>query len=357
MTRGTVILKKGKVYIALGYSNSDFYPSGEIGQMLVKALSNSSDEETVQIIKNYIDGLQKKEEEFSKDCMEYLREIGEAFYNKKVAAKAGLGNGYYYDYSYVYDIKTRKLQIFYYGKLDYSFKKEDFPFLKLVVENDELLYFLSYDTKNKYFKGIDAETQKVKRMKKAGISPKDILEIAKSLAKSIHYVVDEYFCQDCWRNALKKHVTFYPLHISLEFIFQEEFGKWNVYIQLPWIRQDLIRNCSSRKAAMNKLIAYLDGNWESFQSGMDLYELYEDCHKKLMNFYNACDKVSITEDEFNEAVGQIEKEFRDKLNPLYDLRYDYSGWPKEFGPDKAKIEIANWIFRTHRHIFDCIQKA
>lgn len=357
MTRGTVIIKSGKKFIALGYSNSDSYLSGEIGQMLVKALSNSSDDETVQIIKNYIDGLQKKEEEFSKDCMEYLREIGEAFYNKKVAAKAGLGNGYYYDYSYVYDIKTRKLQIFYYGKLEYSFKKEDFPFLKLVVESDELLYSFRYDTKNKCFKGIDAEAQKVKQMKKAGISPKDILEIAKGRAKSVHYVVDEYFCQDCWGNALKKRVTFYPLHKSLEFIFQEEFGKWNVYIQLPWVRQGIIHCCSSRQAAMKRLIAYLDNNWESLQSGMALYELYEDCHKKLMNFYNTCDKVSITEDEFNEAVGQIEKEFRDKLNPLYDLRYDYSGWPKEFGPDRAKKKIAEWIFKTHRHIFDCIQKS
>lgn len=186
MTRGTVILKNGKKFIALGYSNSDSYPSGEIGQMLVKALSNSSDGETVQIIKNYIGGLQKKEEEFSKDCMESLQEIGEAFYNKKAAAKAGLNDGYYYDYSYVYDIKTRKLQVFYYGKLEYSFKKEDFPFLKLVVENDELLYFFRYDTKNKCFKGIDAEAQKVKQMKKAGMSPKCILDMAKSLAENIH---------------------------------------------------------------------------------------------------------------------------------------------------------------------------
>ncbi|MGN8833648.1 hypothetical protein ACTNDZ_14050 [Selenomonas montiformis] len=355
MTRGTVILKNGKVFIALGYSNSDSYPSGEIGQMLVKALSNSSDEETVQIIRELIGGLQK--DEFSKDCMESLREIGEAFYNKKAATKVGLDDvyGYYYDYSYVYDIKTRKLQIFHFGQLEYSFKKEDFPFLRLVVENDELLYTLSYDTKNKCFKGIDAEVKKVKRMKKAGKSPQYILEIAKSLSERIHYVVDEVYSSDCWPNAVQKGVTFYPSRKRLKFIFKENYGKWNVYIQLPWVRQGLIHNCTSRKAAMNKLIAYLDGNWESFQSGMDLYELYEDCQQKLMNFYNACDQISITKDEFNESVGQIEKEFRGKLIPLEEL--DYSGWTKAFGPDRAKKEIANWIFMTHRHIFDCIQKA
>ena len=355
MTRGTVILKNGKKFIALGYSNSDSYPSGEIGQMLVKALSNSSDEETVQIIKNYIDGLQEVEQEFSQECFKSLNAIGEAFYNKKAAVKAGLDDVYYYDYNYVYDIKTRKLQIFYYGKLEYSFKKEDFPFLKLVVENNELLCSFRYDTKNKCFKGIDAEALKVKQMKKAGISPKEILEIAKNRAKSIHYVVDEYFCQDCWHDAVQKNVTFYPSRKRLNFIFEEEYGKWNVYIQLPWVRWGLIHNCSSRKAAMNKLIAYLDCNWESLQAGMDLYELDKDCHKKLMNFYNACDKFSVKENEFNEAVGQIEKEFMEKLIPLKEL--DYSGWPKEFRPDRAKKDITDWISSTHRNIFDCIQKA
>lgn len=357
MTRGTVILKNGKVFIALGYSNSDSYPSGEIGQMLVKALSNSSDEETVQIIRELIGGLQEKEDEFSKDCMESLREIGEAFYSEKANTKAGLDDvyRYYYDYSYVYDIKTRKLQIFHFGQLEYSFKKEDFPFLKLVVENDELLCSLRYDTKNKCFKGIDAEAKKVKRLKKDGKSPKYILEIAKSMYENIHYVVDEFYFRDCWPNALQKNVTFYQSRKQLKFIFEENYGKWNVYIQLPWIRESLIHNCSSRKAAMNKLISYLDGNWESLQSGMDLYELYENCQQKLMNFYDVCDQMSITEDEFNESFGQIEKEFRDKLIPLEEL--DYSGWPKAFGPDRAKKEIANWIFLTHRHIFDCIQKA
>lgn len=356
MTRGTVIIKKGKKFIAIGYSNSDSYMAGEIGQMFVKAFSADSDDKTTQIINDFIDGMDKK---MSNDCYESLMSIGEAFYSAKAAAKAGLKDAFFYDYDYVYDIKTNVLKIYYYGELLYTFKKEQVDFLQIIVENDELIEFaFGYDQKTKQLKGNDTAAKEVKHLMKAGYTPAGILKLAKKSAKEIHYSISGFKVPDGYghKKCYRKDVSFYPSKKSLEFIFDKDDydGRWYVYLQLPWVRDSFLSNCSSEKAAMNRLIARLDDYWEGLQNGLGLYDLYNGCKEDLMAFYNGCNKITITESEFNDAVNPIVEKFRDGLQQFEKL--NFSGYQGKFYPKRALDEIQEWVYRTKYYIFTVLQK-
>ena len=351
MTRGVIITKKGKEYLSLGYSNSDSYPSGDIGKMLVQALSANADEETVGIINTYIEGLDRKD---SLDCWMTLAELGEAFYKKDEFN----ARDYFYDYAYVYDTKARSLKIYRFGELTYTFKKSDVRYLKMLVENDEQLWpAFSYDNRVKDTVGGNRDVKAIKKLIREGKTPEEILDIANKLTEDIHYRLSSGRIVDCWKNSYAKEVTLFPSGGKLKFILDEAWeNSWSVYLQLPWIRDRIIPTAyKSESAAIKGLIRFLDENWASLQNGLPLYALYDECHKKLMDFYNGCDKLSISKEEFDAAIAPIVREFEEKISAYADA--DLTGYRGGLSADKAKKGIELWVNHAHRHIFEILQVA
>lgn len=352
MTRGVIITKCGGKYISVGYSNSDSYPSGEIGQMFVRAFEAPSDEETANIINAYTASLDGED---SQGCWRCLLAQGEGFYDKKKAASP---DEYYYDYAYVYDVKAKSLKIYRYGEWIYTFKKSEVRYLKVLTSENQLWFAFSYDDKIKDTVGDDRDAKKFRQLMHEGKSPEEILAIADGLVESIHYTVSSYKTTDCWEDSYIRTVTLYPTKGGLNFIFENDRGRgiWNIYLQLPWVRVCIDpTDYKSERAAMKGLFRLLDKQWASLQNGLPMYKLFEKYRQKLTAFFDGCDKVSITEEEYERAVRPIEQEFKEKVAVFADT--DLSGYCGHLSVKKAKREIQSWIDNARRHIFVGIQGA
>lgn len=350
MTRGTIIIKEGKKYIALRYNNSDSYVSGEIGRMFVEAFKAKTNKETAQLVMQYVYAV---EDEFGKECWECLEHQGEAFYNKKAAG----ADDCFFDYAYVFDAKTCTLKIYYFGELEYTFKKSEVEYLKCLVENsDDIWFAFTYDEKKKEHKSSEVAAKKFKRYMREHLPVDYILDDIKKIKENIHYCFEFGKCSDVWDNAYCRTVEFFPFKGSMKFIFKKDRfdGEWTVSMQLPWVRMGIIWNCKTETAAMKKLIAYLDKHWASLQTGIPLAELYGEYYQRLMKFYKSNNIVTLSEEVFNDVTTAITKEFAHRAAEYDNVHFD--GYRGKFNVDLANEQLREWVHRTHRHIFEVIQR-
>lgn len=302
MTRGTVILKKGKTYLMARYSNSDSYPYGKIGEMFIRAFRAESDEQTIDIIKQYI-LFDNGESEISGNCLEGLIKYGEGFYNSKKSSP----NSYFYDYYYVFDTNTMTLKIYYFGTLEYTFNKQDADYLEVVVKHyTDINFALGFDIKKKTCLGGRCCSSKAfMKLKREGKSAEEISDIVLSLKEHIHYKIDCGKWQDPWGNhAYQRDITFYPSYKRMTFIFEEDnFScKWNIYVQLPWKRMRLLSDSASETAVYKRLIVFLDRHWQDLQKAIPLFEMYDSID----------DKQTLTHKEYYERAQKILDKFIEK---------------------------------------------
>lgn len=352
MTRGLIIIKDGKTYRALRYSDGDSYISGEIGEMFATAFEAPTDEETVHAVERYVYAV---EDEFAKECFETLESCGEAMYNKKIG-----GDQFYNDYAYVFDAKTCTLKIYYFGDLLFTFKKADKAYLRCLVEHDDEIWkAFSYDAKKREYGSYEVSAKKFRKYMRGHIPVDHILADVSNIQKDIHYVFEYGKCSDVWDNAYCRTVRFvdFTTEPMMKFIFKKGRcdKKWSVSMQLPWVRVGVIPSsvCNTEAAATKKLIAYLDKHYASLAAGVPLAELYGEYYQRLMKFYEGENIVTISEERFFDVTSSITQEFAKRANEYKDVHFD--GYKGYFNIELANKEMKTWVERTYHHIFKAIQ--
>ncbi len=341
MTDGMIIIKDGKNYKMLRHFNSDAYMEGKIGKLFTEAFDSEDVNNAV------IDSVSRiPNESNSQECYDYLMEDGEKFYNKNKNKEV---DAYYVDYTYLYDLKTRTLKVFYCGKLIFTFKKDQYEYFRVLVKHTDIVWKgLSYDFKTKeYSKDYEKEFKKYMR---AGMAPVDILNLAVENQKNIHYVINMGRITDCHRNGYKKEVRFtHSCFESLFFCFYHEYGKWSIYLQLPWIRVPFISwGYNSERSIKKDWIADLDKRWESLKNGLPLYKFYTSIQREFYDTMKDFKDGNISKDECLSKLDEIEKKFNQGIAAFDNV--DYSGYKGFFNTKKAKETFTDTLFSAIRNI-------
>ena len=136
MTRGYIVIKKGRKIIDIWYANSDCYFDAENENLMCfNVLKAFKAENTAEYLRQNIKDI----------CnIEDVEKPNNLFYIRTKANK----NNFFVDYVYEFDEKTKVLTIYKYGRKKFTFKKEDFKYFDyLVKNNNEIFEAFAYDEK------------------------------------------------------------------------------------------------------------------------------------------------------------------------------------------------------------------
>lgn len=306
MTRGFVVLmKNGKIFKVV-YSGSDSYPSN-LGIFLLEAFEKDNIEKIFMNI-NSIDDEDLSLEADNEDAICSLYGDDSRRFNSYKIRKEFLIknksniNEYFLDYTYMYDINKKILKVYSYGELLYSIRKEDIQLYKFLFNNNELFYSICYNSKTA---SLDKDFNKeIKKVMRKNPSIEDL--------KNIHHKEPKIFIStgkigDVWDNSYKKLVKDKKSYIAT-FIIMESFGKYELLIQLPFIRNCIFKGTSSPKSCEKKLIEIVKSNTDkliNFKKACYLYQKYEKNIKEL--------DLTLSYEELEDRANNLIKDFKTKL--------------------------------------------
>ena len=367
MTRGAIILKKGKEILSACELRSDAYPNGDYGRKVYQAFVAMDPKEAFTSLTatcgNPID-IEKNN-------------IDESWWNISKLSKEARVGAFFDDYSYVYDYDLKKLTIFYYGKKVYSFcntTKFDREYLFLLVEdnNDAIGFGLAYNDEKKDF-SLERHKEFARLIKK-GKTPDEIHAYAKGKIAKIRYIYDSSNCIDhVNRDNFINRVGFpafdrengylgtgQPVHLIYEW---DKYTKhWRILLQLPWYRQNIShRVFPSKKAAVKAGREYVDLNWNRLKNLPKLDWVYRKANEGISKFYNensnGLDRDN-KEDlkKFDSFAEKLNKFVEDNLtqagfNPMDDEISNPENFCKEFSPKLLRAFIVDSISNLYQRLF------
>lgn len=243
MTRGYVVITKDGKVIKYGYLSGDAYPSYCGERILQKVISGEISEYVDNIIKENHEcyGNEEPNPDFSLDWIRKGK-------NNKKWKKYD-----FMEYGYLYKENTGVLHVYNYGKLLYKISPEERKkYLYLLSHERGIMNILTYDPEK-----LEYNEKKVTRKKIEKLSLADMQELVKKWRKmdcDDMPVVDTYnrivvgSSMEC--PAYARDVSF-GRGKCLEFIVEKDriSNKWDILIQLPYMRAIVRRGFSSEKSA------------------------------------------------------------------------------------------------------------
>ena len=302
MTRAYVTVVYKRAIINATYSPGDSYLSG-LGKTLITAFSENRFEQ-------WVEETNKEYPEYKQEC----EDIQLGWY------RGNKNRNYVEEYGYEYDKQRDILNIYYYGKKVAVVTKENVSKWLLVANNEGHLFdVLCYDEKKMH---TEYCLEKLYKM----LSEMDLQQIQKAVNTKPEHIfeVEDYHMVDVWhrpeRPSYIKEVKIRSTGRKITFICSGERNKWNIYIQLPYVRICVLSGYASETAAMKGLRNLLRQRADEFVSFADVYEMVESVR------------------------GKIKKEEKDKRTELRQVASAaiLENWNKrswytaggEFGPDK-----------------------
>lgn len=258
MTRGYIVIKKGRKIIDIWYANSDCYFDAENENLMcfnvVKAFKA---ENTAEYLRQNIKDICNIEDVEKPDNL---------FYIKTKANK----NNFFVDYVYEFDERTEILTIYNYGRKTFVFKKDEIKYLDYLIKNHNEIYdAFAYDEKT-LSNIADWEKQYMDFVKNK-VSFAEIDKEIKERKSKISVLLDFYYhadvfdCYHCKKRATimkngeklgEIYFCFSPVGTYL--YTHEKPKKYEIYVQFPNLRIGFITAFKgSRKTMEKKLIERL----------------------------------------------------------------------------------------------------
>ena len=246
MTRGYVVITKGGKVIKYGYLSSDAYPSYYGKRILQKVVCKEISEYVDDIIKDnharY--GNEEPHPDFSLDWIRKGK-------NNKEWKKYD-----FMEYGYLYEENTGILRVYIFGKLLYKVSPEEREkYLYLFSNENEIMDILTYDSEK-----LAYDEKKVTRKIIEDLSLANLKELVKEWRVKNEDMVVVGTCN----YVVAGHSREYPVYARsvsfgnekcLEFIIAKDriSNKWDILIQLPYIRAIVRGRFSSEKSAAKVL--------------------------------------------------------------------------------------------------------
>lgn len=368
MTRGFIVLKNGKEIISACELHSDAYPNGDYARGVYEAFNSEN-----------------PNEEFAKltrTCGEELdsEKVYESWWNISKLEKEDRENVFFHDYAYVYDLKTKKLSMFYFGKKVFTFSKKaefDAEYLGLLVHDydNSISFGLTYNPETKDF-SLD-KYKEFSKLIKAGKTPSEIASYAKGVIDGIHYsyqgshiidhVSSENFINLVEFPRFEADGYKYGGRVQIIYDYCEYNKKWSIVIQLPWIRETVIgRWFSSKRSAVKAGREYVEKNWKRLRNLPKLEQIYKRASEEISKFYSDnreglssknnedCDKF----DSFSKNLVDMIREDLVKagFDPKDDEKSNPENFCKLFSPDRLLREIGKKTDNLYMNMFVYKQK-
>lgn len=316
MTRGFVVLMKNGKILKIVESYSDSYLSG-LGLEVLNIFEENRFEEAFKYILPV-----DLEDGYNDDS--YISPIsvvlGEETIDKPLKScaltKEGLidsknnENTFFYDYSYIYDISKDVLKVYYYGKLYLTIKREDIPFYRHFIDNDELYKELSYDEKTCTLS--KDRIKEVKKFLKTKPTIEDIDNIVNNFKPKLF--ISDFRISDCWGNgSYKKVVNDMNYNEIATFIVSKDFGspKWSLAIQLPFVRNTIFYGTTSNVSCEKKIIELVKNKEELLINFKTVYDLVKSYIDKIYDL-----KEKLTSKEFDYESKIVVNEFNSKFDEI-----------------------------------------
>ncbi len=182
----------------------------------------------------------------------------------------------FYEYGYIYNLKTGMLKVYNYGKLIYSIpENEREKYLYFFKYAEEIEPYLCYNPEkmdynyNKPLKSIiaNASIDELKEYVEKGNAPRLELSNHHSIVtghspETPHYLKKFTVSNKPWRSA--------------NFIVAKAYvrGTWEILIQLPYIRSYVATGFPTEVAAVKRLRAIISDNKERLIRYMDISDMY-----------------------------------------------------------------------------------
>lgn len=262
MTRGYFCIVNGKKVEKAVYLNSDAYISYYGFKILTAIIDN-------------------KIKEWTRETEEYTSQFGtpvSAFSLDWIRKNPNVKMDKYdfYEYGYIYNLKTGMLKVYNYGKLIYSIpENEREKYLYFFKYAEEIEPYLCYNPEkmdynyNKPLKSIiaNASIDELKEYVEKGNVPRMKLSNYHSIVAGHSTEAPHY---------LKKFtVSNKPLR-SANFIVAKPYVRstWEILIQLPYIRSYVATGFPTEAAAVKRLRAIISDNKERLIRYMDISDMY-----------------------------------------------------------------------------------
>ncbi len=280
MTRGYVVITKGKAIENVARLNADAYLSG-YGLEILKNISSGKICEWVQEKRDQDDP------DLENFCMQWIK--------PKKGDKMSKYN--YAEYGYVYNLNTGVLRVYYYGKLLLLVKPENIDkYLYFFEHEDSIISAFSYNAE--MFNYAGSYTINVKDCLR--LSLLQLQELVSQSCETRYILSDTHLIAPGHRLG---HEAYYKefsstdnLQKKLTFTVEQNYGFWHIYLQTPFGRYIINSGkYRSEKAAMKGLRDYIHriGNYNQIMRTADILKMYEESEsdiKKGYDFINSLDK-------------------------------------------------------------------
>lgn len=322
MTRGYFVEERGTKVITVAELCSDAYLQDGCGERIVEAYAENREKE-------YLASLAKEtwyyhRAEIAQICPGWYRKTG-----KKNRTSS------YAEYAYV--LKGDKLHIYYRGNRLFTVDRGTADiWLKVVrqLERFEKTHLYSesrmemqYDQEKRMFSMLQGRIDE-------GISF-ELLEEELQPKDFEPFLLDDYHCTEMWqmdRVSYKK-----PLRVKgheVVFVAARDYGKWNVLIQLPYIRNGILHGYTSEKRAMDALRSFIREHQEEWERFAVVFEyvkalLKEACEQENFDLKAAKQKIL---DMYLEEPWYCASSFK----PENIIREIYDAWKR--GQERRKEE-------------------
>lgn len=316
MTRGYVVILNNSKIEKAGYSNSDSYFSW-LGVKVIDAIKKNT-------LSEFVD-------ELIKDYPDELTNINFSWYRKTKENK----DDWFVDYVYEYDTKKKKLTIYYYGTKALTFKiPEDLEVIDYIFNNyDEIWKKLSYNDEKLDYSNDDYK--KLRQMQKEGrLTAAEIKKECNAVKNDIIFEFGR-IC-DCWPDSYKKVIRDEQTGRRMEFAISKNSynDKYRIVIQLPYVRNSILKEFGSPKTAEKTLIEFVRNNAEKLKINMLIFELY----REIIRFYDE-------HETDQEAAKKATTEYITKINEVFDTHDCF--YTQSFKKDAVEREIQNRYYRTY----------
>ena len=270
MTRGYVCIVEGTKILKVAYLESDAYLK-YYGKNILVSITNGTIDEWMENQIHYNHEIYGNEEPDKNFSLDWIRK-GKNNKDWRISD--------FVEYGYLYNIKTNILKVYYCGKLLYTIKNEEFEKYLYFFENDwAISTYLSYDKEK-----MNYDYTKVPSLiKKASMSDLELYEV---LSHDVRMELDDtHSCLPGHDPSFEHYVykKFFTTSRFLKsgegicFICEKRYKKWDVLVQLPYVRVTLATSFSSEKKAVEFI------RQEIRKVGID----------KLLRFVKICDFLEI----------------------------------------------------------------
>ena len=264
MTRGFFVEEdKGVVVKAVGLC-SDAYLDGGYGEEILEAFANGTEQ---VLLDSMIKGMTLLQQED-------IASIHPGWYRKKGKVPAGAS---YAEYGYA--LNGGVLFIYYYGNLLFSATRETADKWLFVVRNlrrcyntylySQSMLEIDYGQKRKMFSGLKSRIED-------GLLPEE-LDMELRPPEYVPVILDDVHLVDVWHRE-DKPAYIKRLHINgriINFIAAKHFSKWQISMQLPFIRSPILSEHNSEKGAMTELRDFVRSHLDELDRFAEVYDYVE----------------------------------------------------------------------------------